>query len=628
MEHHGQGPIVSIKSMEDVNRLLRLHPGYEKEDYHEVERYFLVLEHQDKPLREIAKIARISPSRAGAYRKGSVPRLLGILRKLEENRIVYEWARKFIISVILGQSIDESHSESAEQDNGISHLSSEIVRQMLPERRNEWSFDDVIMLVERIVRSASGRGSRIIYADLRKELERRDITVLNAFFQSGQKQIAQRIRKDLGFEERGLYLAFVDRQLYIWTPDLSPFNLMNAYRDEYFYFNNRRALVKFLGGIGTASGSLRHTIGHLKKTITQMFGETENILLLESGSRHYRLRGEYVHFLLDLSKRTAKFLEGKIKSIKCVTGVGGINAPRFPDGEHLEVALARLVATMICDGTISWKGQVAYYDASIERVNRVRDNLQSLGSVWFRVVLRDGLYECSMPDMIGNILHECGITSRDKTIQNPKINPDFLNGLSWRALLAFIEDVVPEDGYFLPGRVSITHSVSLHAGDKIDKYAIEPLVGEREVRFIKEHGKKNGSSWRLPFGELRKVIENNEHEHADDVETARRLREAVYRRPNRFILDEKSVFERVGIECKASPISIHFHGKSNSVTVSWRLKTASREEAIRLAILAPPNDEIKRRKMREWLRSIPDRVEEMYRQILKNGVTPRRWWLE
>lgn len=47
----------------------------------------------------------------------------------------------------------------------------------------------------------------------------------------------------------------------------------------------------------------------------------------------------------------------------------------------------------------------------------------------------------------------------------------------------------------------------------------------------------------------------------------------------------------------ARPVSVHYHGKYGRVSVSWRW-TATGENAIKLGIIASPNDLVKRKRVK------------------------------
>ncbi len=77
-----------------------------------------------------------------------------------------------------------------------------------------------------------------------------------------------------------------------------------------------------------------------------------------------------------------------------------------------------------------------------------------------------------------------------------------------------------------------------------------------------------------------------------------------------------------------SPYSIRYHQKTGRVSVSWVARTANIHEAMKLAMVAPPNDVKKRKIMRASLRSKPDEVRRIYDEFADNGIDLEKWWIE
>jgi hypothetical protein len=210
----------------------------------------------------------------------------------------------------------------------------------------------------------------------------------------------------------------------------------------------------------------------------------------------------------------------------------------------------------------------------------------------------------------------------DKTLQNPRLDRRFLEMMNFKISRAFAEDTAPEDGTVSPGEISCTHSVMLKSGKKNKELS---LVGEDEVDFIKAHGKKEGDSWRLPVGKLKKLLKSSS---SNDAQTALRLYTAIQNNPSNQIKDEKLIIEKLGIRLNDTPVSVFHHEKSKNVTVSWRWTTAGEIYAMRFAIIAPPNDVKKRRILRKWLLENRETTEKMHRQLSSRDVEVNRWWID
>jgi hypothetical protein len=308
-------------------------------------------------------------------------------------------------------------------------------------------------------------------------------------------------------------------------------------------------------------------------------------------------------------------------------GNGGIDGPRFLSGEELEVALARLAASILCDGHIKRRNNaVGYYESDLDRIRIFKKNLQQFGDVklpgyWDK----DGnLYNVYMSTVFGIILQQLGVVSGDKTVQNPQLNSEFIEGLSWKALCALIEDTLPEDGTVAPNRISCTHSMALHAGDKTTSYGFAPLVGSHEIELIKSEGEREDDldCWRLQFGKLEKLTLSKD---SDIASLAKTLSDVSHANPSNFIIAEHRALEKLEIKTVKAPISVNYYHKSGRVSVAWKW-TVTGDDAIKLAIIAPPNDAVKRGVLRKWLRSIPLDVEGILLDLELKGLKPNHWW--
>ena len=109
---------------------------------------------------------------------------------------------------------------------------------------------------------------------------------------------------------------------------------------------------------------------------------------------------------------------------------------------------------------------------------------------------------------------------------------------------------------------------------------------------------------------------------------AERLYDIVFQNPNRLIMGEKHIVEKLGIKVRCVPVSVFYHGKTGRVSVAWVIHTASAEEAMKLAMIAPPNDVKKREIIRDWLRSIPEDVKRVQAELVRSGVEVRKWWID
>jgi hypothetical protein len=67
---------------------------------------------------------------------------------------------------------------------------------------------------------------------------------------------------------------------------------------------------------------------------------------------------------------------------------------------------------------------------------------------------------------------------------------------------------------------------------------------------------------------------------------------------------------------KLEPIGIQRTGR---VSVSWVASTRKTDSVIRWALLCPPNDKIKRRKLQKWIEKNQEKVDDIISELEEEG---------
>ncbi len=595
-EVNGGAPEVSIESMEDLKRLLDIHEDLKLDDYNKCETYFEMrkLRAQGWTYTKLSKKFKMHRTNINLWLNEYPPKPIPKLRQAEEQRLIQNWAEGQVLKLRISA------------DNG-SEQRRKLRKVILP---NNGKIDNLEALENVVKLLASQLGSsseRVLYAEVDYDNEQ---------FLLNKKNLEQLVKEYLN---REVHLALVDGRFYIWAPNNYPFHLINLYRDFYFYFPSAADIAKFLGQIKTdLDRSVSPNLGrtHLENLISQMCDMKKSVSFRnEKGRRFFRIKGQHLQLLLDIRGLVLSDLEGKISKITRYSGYGGIVNPRFPSGERLASILARLYATISCDGYVRKNSEVRYWEEHLNRIERVAENLRELGDININPKLeKDNLYCCHMPTIIGRILQQMGLQSGNKTRHNPKLGQEFLDTMTWEVARAFMADVVPEDGTVRAGRISCTHSVML-----------SPINEMYEIDLINDHGKKEGDSWRLPVGKLGKLRSSKD---AKTAQAAKRLYKRVMSNPSNLIKDEKGIAESLGVGIVDSPVSVHYHKKSGNVTVSWRWTTAGETEAMKFAIIAPPNDVRKRAILKKWLQENAAEVERIFKELESQGLDVQRWWID
>ncbi|NHI83568.1 MAG: hypothetical protein EAX81_04640 [Candidatus Thorarchaeota archaeon] len=524
------------------------------------------------------------------------------------------------------EAFEDSSEQRAEGEKrkGLERVPDEQVRETFSELESKegeprsWASEEIAEGLKRLA-PEDAEVSRVYCADIREGLglTPEEVESFTNEFQQAKEALEA---------EGEVRCGMVDEKVYIWRPDLDPTQLENAYGNLYYYFRDEEAFEKYIWDIacplGIEGDDEKQNIEHLQKLASQMLTEPTSEYCVNP--RLNRIRGDHVHFFNNLSGKTLSELEGEISKITKKGGRGGIRNPRFPEGEELEIALARLTAVAVSDCHLKANGTLEYAEGEISRIRIVERDLQVFGDIRMNPKLkeRENFYEVFLPSPFGIVLLHLGIPSGDRTVQNPGLYPE-LREFSVKAQCGFIENLIPQDGTISRKNVQWTHSNALHAGDKTEIYGIEPKVGRKEINLIIEEGKREKHSWVLNYGkleELRQSDSDNLRHIADS------LWNIVYENPNRLVEDEIRIVRKLGVNYNAKPYTIRYHERSGRVSVAWTAEPESVLESIKLAMIAPSNDVIKRQIMRDLIANHPKYMRRALRQFEKNGIEVYQWW--
>jgi hypothetical protein len=209
---------------------------------------------------------------------------------------------------------------------------------------------------------------------------------------------------------------------------------------------------------------------------------------------------------------------------------------------------------------------------------------------------------------MGRLLEQWEFPIGNKTIQNPEL-PSYIRNGSQEVKISYLREMVPEDGSFKAhkgmnfARFSVSRSVALDAGNKNEMYQFKPKVAFDGKQFIQAYAVQEvmfGRSlyYRLSYSRLKELTENPKI-----GQTARQLLNIVEKTPVNLLLGELSICKDLGIKMTTRIEGINFYPESGRVSLQKRIATKKNEDAIRWALLAPPNDFHKRKKVEDWLKT-------------------------
>ncbi|MHA1769740.1 MAG: hypothetical protein ACTSV3_07840, partial [Candidatus Thorarchaeota archaeon] len=407
-------------------------------------------------------------------------------------------------------------------------------------------------------------------------------------------------------------------------------NIILAYGEDYFYFKNIEDFISIIFAAQVPLGiknrlHLYNTLEEVRRVSSEIFNTKTPVIRHNTRRNKLRIQGKQLALILQLAGMTPSDLEGKIEKITGSNGLGGIKNPRFPAGEKLLELIARLQAIIVTDGHLKPNGVVEYYEPEIERHKLVEKILREFGEIELSPVWkkRDNYYYSCFPSPIGNASAFWGLKSGDKAIQNTELDVSFFEE-SKKACFAIIEESLAQDGSVGKGYASWSFSNTLNSGNT-GMYDKPDIISPDEIELIKKEGTqyKKPACWQLPWTRL---VELKKSESEETSRLARSIEDKILAHPNKLILSIYGIAKRVGLNIPIVVDNIRFYHKTGRVSVAWRARTKKGNNAIRLAILAPPNDIVKKSVYREWLQSIPDEVDGALEELEAEGYTTTRWW--
>jgi len=612
---HGGPPEVKIESMEDVDELIERYPNESKRsDFDErkefSELYFQIRNDHSMKRDEIARAYRVSKGFVTNSWNDIEPAQIRQLRGYEEDRLVKEWYENnpVIDESILREFRDFEPVDKIRKYETVQQVENQVVREafrFLGETK-ELTKEDLVSAIESIVRVTPNETHRFYIADLNPEFETGNIKQFEHYLRTNKEEIEKSLLDTIGLEHVRARVAVVENRIYTWIPKHRPNELVEAYEDQFYYFNDRKEIIRIIDELRRNLG----IEGNFRKELPQISEVARQLIEYEGGDsarkkpldiHSTRIEGKIIRMYLDATGRMLSDLDGSVVKVAGISGRAGIENPRFPEGEKLELLKARLVATVASDCHLWDTGRISYNEAHLGRISRVQDIVSEFGDIVLEPKFRKGKYDIHIPCQIGLILIDEGLTPGNKTINNPGLPAGFLDW-SDTAKRAYLEDLIPEDGCFTGGRFRWFRSHAIYVDNKKERYEFESEIGLSEVSIIKEEGKKLRGLVPKSILTIRKLEDLQYDDNPDVSKAAKSLLKVINESTNHLINDETRLAESLGFEIAVNPQNVSYYPRTGRVSVGWSAVTSSKDDAIRWGIECPPNDVRKKQSVERWLR--------------------------
>jgi hypothetical protein len=549
-EENGGPPDVKIESMEDVDRLMEEQvddTSKTSREYQSAETYFAIRQENGKSQHQLAAEYGVSQSKISNCQRSVETGLVKRLRETEEERIIREWMVSK--SSQENMSIEEAETRETITSNGITgiqRIESEVIKKSMDliKECKDIASKEVSDVISQMIHESPESESRVIVADLRhSEIEDKMISDVEKVLKTHRREIHESLKEMIEAEDPRV--GIIKGRLYVWTPDQTPNDLVNAWHDQYFYINNREAarLVNATALHLDLGDSFKERLQNLNDLMTQMIENESSSDPIKIDEKRSRLVGEALHVQRDVLGIRNQDFEGLVTRVTGINGHGGILNPKFLEGAKLETWRAGLIGAALSDCHVRTDDSIVeYYEENLGRLNRFRESLKEIGDFTNEPTFhaQTSLYRLKLPNPYGKALNYWGVPSGDKAIKNPALPSDFRKW-SPETKCRYISEMTSEEASISSGRCSWPRSNVVKAGkEKADIYEFKSRITKKEIGLIKKAGRTRSGEFEgdktIPYGAIEDLKNDNNPVVA---KTAYQLERTIQRNRNKLIDSER-----------------------------------------------------------------------------------------
>ncbi|MHA1614419.1 MAG: hypothetical protein ACTSYJ_06200 [Candidatus Thorarchaeota archaeon] len=616
---HGGPPKVRIESMKDVDRLLKKYPE-EREERNFQERYrksrisFEVRNNHSMTQKELAEVYSIRRERVSECLMGKRTTLISRLRRYEEDKILEEWKLTNLSNYIHERESDTLEEYfSPELIETIDALETSILKINSADVPKVFdlespSVENLTSIAVEVYQQLSKTNANIAYIEI-KEGNLENSPLIEQALQENREEIERELRQDISDE--CIHVGIVEGRVYVWTPDITPNDMINAWSDQNFHFktSNLSQIILEVGKNLQVSQSGYEQLHHLNTLVEQVISPrpADRIRIRDGESR---IMGEILHLQCDILGVSPRVMEDRIEKVTGRNGHGGIIKPKIIRGREVEILRARLGATVNSDCWLGEGGRLQYTEANLERIKVVERLLQQFGDISLTLIPNDenNSFRMWIPKPIGNAFIYWGFTTGDKPIRNERL-PESVRDGSLDSYIAYLEDLISEEGCFdLVSGFRWSRTIVLKLGTYDSKYEMVSKLSQESIEFLEnfEHARRDDDAIYIPVTRL-----ENYKETTGIVE---KILSIVKTSRSNLIDDESSLAIKLGIDITVYPEYVVIYKDTGRISLKWVAKTKGKDDAIRWALIASPNDPRKNEMVQRWLSQIPDDVERVKKQ--------------
>ena len=448
-----------------------------------------------------------------------------------------------------------------------------------------------------------------------------------------REEVESSLNKRMGFDtdpDRRMRIGVADGKLYTRIQNTSRYNWMNIYESEQFNFKEgqeKRDLMsetrKALGLRGDTRFS--HLVHHMTDYQGSAIHQRPNTDL---SYLHNYLKSDTLSLALDSQEMKIQDIQSMIKNIG--RGKYGIHNPRFSENSHeIDRMFASLLGAGLSDGHVTKdnKGFV-YTESNTRRVEIFNRQVDRFGDVYHSERIQpNGVSRTRYSSIFGRALESRGLSSGDKALQNRGF-PEWLKNASPDVLCDYYPAMWAQEANFKireqdrRGEFQWDRGVAFHDPGKHQAYDYQSPITEEHVGFLKDHGTKKDSDVLGPhrvitYGQLRDFTK---HSDFDISNTASELMQIALENKSKLMDDEQNGLGVLGIGTTPYLSKVTYYEGSGRVSSLWHARTNSIEDAMRAAILTPPEDVVKRDKVEKWIGENQELAKKVRQDLEKEGL--------
>jgi hypothetical protein len=530
----------------------------------------------------------------------------------------------------------ENLSEIEDEKSKIRYIEKHTLNEVIRDLDEPESIDveKISAKIEDLIRNSPDKEVRIRVGALSQaDISSEQASKIEDLLQNQGQEIRENLRERFAAEKNDdIRVGLVQEKLFIWTPDTNPNDMIYGWRTQYFYMNIQdiSAIVEETGRRLELGKDQNQNLTNLDDLMQQFVTESKynQINIKDTNSR---LTGEVLRFCQDAIGAETKDVEGKIQRVAGANGHGGIENPKFPTGKDLEEHRARLIGTVVSDCYVRPDGIVELTEENPERIERFKEEtLRKFGDFTkeARYIEEEHYYRLKIPSPYGRALNEWGIPSGDRTILNYGL-PKETENWSKESMIAYLQDMISQEGHITEGKIRWERSNALNAGPKADNYDLRSQLNQREIDLLLDKGLHYPGDYdgekTLRWNTIKDLTQ---HEDPRIAETAKEFCNVIDENRNRLMDDEEKIVNKLGIHLEVNPEEVAIY-RSGRISVKWEARTNDTKSMIRWGIICSPNHPEKGVALNKWLAQRKDEeVQEVIEALRDEGFNVSDNWRE